>query len=783
MSNLNLTKEFSFIVNPIFTLEQDNCISTLITIGDYNILFDCGWNEKFSVNIKNRYEERLKNIKLDAIFLSNNYISYYGALSLIKSFPQNSLTKIYATTPIVKLGVYVMKDLYLSNLESNLNSLDHISNSKESLLDIFFIFHSIHEINYLQPIILKKELIQENNNNNENINNIINNDDDSLTIVSIPSGASLGGSGWTCSFRLFNFVYVPEYSIEQKIIADPFPYEKLKKINFFITDNNFKDEFPIIRKLINDDFDKKIRESLEQKKCIFVPTDNINNMLEMVIKFEKLLDEYKENYGQNRTDRPEYKILICSNCSNEIIEGIKSLTEFLGHKMGQTFFSLGDKLIEFEDVVCIKTINDYNNYKAEMAKKDIKCIILATFESLNIGLGYALLPLLLNDKNLILINIYKNIDYNSIFNNIIKEKKLNKSNKLNYITKKVTEWIVPKKNEENENNNENNENENKKKKKKIKNKKNKTKLVVEKKKLFNTQINDDYLSFNFGNRIRYTDYGIEFNKGELKIMKKSNESINLDYDSNFLNQDKKEIKLDIQEFKIPSKLETNNIEIEIKCEIFFYPLVNKIDFMSKKLIIEEINPKDGVILLGYPNKLSNWLKENNIKCYDLTNNKDKYEEKFKNNIIDFNYTSEDLRNLNKYNLEKSNQNIYSFDSLLLSIKTKRDKLIDISIADKNKLKKISENSKEKIKYINNEDENNKILTKNNLKLINIKHQLENESDIKLILIDQKLRSLDKTIEIYINEDKELILDGEFGDEYFKIKSKINDIYFKYIQDK
>ena len=178
MSNLNLTKEFSFIVNPIFTLEQDNCISTLITIGDYNILFDCGWNEKFSVNIKNRYEERLKNIKLDAIFLSNNYISYYGALSLIKSFPQNSLTKIYATTPIVKLGVYVMKDLYLSNLESNLNSLDHISNSKESLLDIFFIFHSIHEINYLQPIILKKELIQENNNNNENINNIINNDDD-----------------------------------------------------------------------------------------------------------------------------------------------------------------------------------------------------------------------------------------------------------------------------------------------------------------------------------------------------------------------------------------------------------------------------------------------------------------------------------------------------------------------------------------------------------------------------------------------------------------------------
>ena len=51
----------------------------------------------------------------------------------------------------------------------------------------------------------------------------------------------------------------------------------------------------------------------------------------MVMKFGKLLDEYKENYAQNRTERPEYKILICNNCSSEIIEAIKSLTEFLGN--------------------------------------------------------------------------------------------------------------------------------------------------------------------------------------------------------------------------------------------------------------------------------------------------------------------------------------------------------------------------------------------------------------------------------------------------------------------
>ena len=787
MSNFDFNKEFCFMVNPIFTLVEDKCVSTLVTIGNFNLLFDCGWNEKFSQKIKNKYEERLKDIKLDAIFLSNNSISYFGALTLVKSFPQNSNTIIYATTPIVKLGVYAMIDAYLSNLESDVDSLNHISISQKSIDEIFF---NINEINYLEPIKLKSEI-------NSEID-IINNDD-ILTVKSFPSGSSLGGSAFNCSFRLFNFVYAPEYSIENKIISDPFPYKKLSKINFFITDNRFQNEIPILRKVIEEDFDKKIRESLEQKKTIFIPTDSINSMLEMVMKLGKLLDEYKENYAQNRTERPEYKILICNNCSSEIIEAIKSLTEFLGHKLTQQFFSSGDKPIDFEDVICIKSLEEYNK---EINKINMKYIILATFESLNIGLGYSLLPFLLNNKNVIMINIYREIDLNSTFNTIIKEIKYSKNNILNYKEKKVLERKVPeikveeikedKEMIDNENINEKNKSGSKTKKvlkvkkvpkkKKSKNMINNSKMVVDKKKLFNTQIIDDYLSFNFTNRIKYTDYGIECSKGELKIMKKNNnESINTNYDPNFSINDKKEMKLKLR--TIPTKLEINDIKIEIKCEIFFFPLINKIDFISKKFIIEEIHPKDGVILLGYSNQLSDWIRNNNMKCYDLTNNvNDIFKEKYKNNIMEFNYTSENLHNGKKFKIDKSNQNIYSFDTLFLSIKTKRDKLIDISIVDNNKYKKISEDNKEKIKVINSENEDNKILTKNNLKLINIKHQLENDSDIKLILMEEKLRSLDKTIEIYIN-DGELVLDGEFSEEYFKIKSKINSIYFNFKEDK
>ena len=328
--SINFNKAFNFIVDPILTLIQDKCICTLITIGEYNLLFDCGWNEKFTQTIKKKYEDRLKNIKLDAIFLSNNYINYFGALPLVKSFPQNSDTKVYATTPIVNLGIFVMIDAYISNLEYNENSLNHLNINQESLSKIFY---NINKTNFLQSIILNK-------------NNI---EDDILTIIPISSGTSMGGSAWTCNYRLFNFVYASEFSIEPKIIADPFPYKKLKKINFFITDNTDnkyqnENEVPIIRNVISEDFNKKIRECLENKKGIFIPSDNINSMLEMITKFQRLLDEYKEAYS-NKIDKPEYKILVCSNCSNEIIEGLKSLTEFLGKKVSQQYCCYGEKLL------------------------------------------------------------------------------------------------------------------------------------------------------------------------------------------------------------------------------------------------------------------------------------------------------------------------------------------------------------------------------------------------------------------------------------------------------
>ena len=766
-------KEFNFIVDPILTLIQDQCICTLITIGEYNLLFDCGWNDKFTPNIQKTYIDRLKDIKLDAILLSNNYINYFGALPLIKSFPQNSETKIYATTPITNLGIYVMLDAYIGNLEFQENSLDHLNINQESL---FKLFSNINKINFLQSITLNKDK---------------DNEDDILTIIPIPSGTSMGGSAWTCNYRLFNFVYASEFSIEPKIIADPFPYKKLRKINCFIT-NNIDDknqkESPIIRNKIAEDFDKKIRECFENKKNVFIPSDNINSMLEMITIFERLLDDYKETYT-NKIDKPEYKILVCSNCSNEIVEGVKSLTEFLGTKISQQFCSFGEKPFDFEDAICIKNLDEFN---IEINKKNVKHIILATFETLNIGLGYSILPYLLTDKNVVMIDVLKEYEPNSVLANIIKELK-NKSYKLSYKEKKVVERKKPEKKEsekkmEEESINDDKSEENKKDLKVNKNKNDiiinsSYKMIVEKDRLFNLERNPiGYLSFNFEDKHKYTDYGIELSKGEIEIMKRNNLSENTLYNSNFLNYkkefentNKKEMNLELFDFQIPTKIAVIDNKLDIKCEILFYPLINKIDLMSKKLILEEINSKDAIVLIGFSNELSESLKSKNMKCIVLSNNRnDKYEQKLINNVIKFNYTSDDLRSGKKVIIDKGNENIYRFDSLLLSVKTKRDKIIDVSI--NNKYQKIGENENDKRKIINEENKNNKIYSKNKLKLINIKHSIENNSNIKLIIYEQKLRTLDKSVEIYIKDGNQLVIEGDFNEQYLNIKSQINKLY-------
>ena len=402
----------SFEIIPILTLSQDKAISTLIKINKLNLLFDCGWNDSFSDDIRKKYDNFISKNQPDIILLSNNCLSYFGGFPYIMTLLENLQKKIqiYSTTPIAKLGIYEMVDTYIGLLESKENPFNFEINKKTISKNFF----SIKDLKFHQNIELQNE-----------------NDDIKLKITPLPSGFSLGGCVWKLNYKFYNFLYAPQFSIEPKFITDSFSYQKLKGINYLITDTLINEKLSIIRTEEEKEFKKILNENLDKKKNFFIPCDSINITLEMIIKIEKILDEFYELY---REDKADYKVLVCGSCSNEITDGVKSLIEFLGTDISKQFYSFVDKPFNFQYITCIKNMEEYdkiinqnmNDPNIPAPKNIVRYIILASFESLNMGMSHNIFPKICNDSNNIMILLKNNYVDKSYISRIVNQIFFNK---------------------------------------------------------------------------------------------------------------------------------------------------------------------------------------------------------------------------------------------------------------------------------------------------------------------------------------------------------------------
>ena len=111
-----MRNSFPFEIKPILTLSKDKAISTLIKINKLNLLFDCGWNDSFTEEIRYKYQNFISENQPDAIFLSNNSLNYFGALpyimSLLKSKKKNK--NIFHNSNFQVRNLYNERHIYWS---------------------------------------------------------------------------------------------------------------------------------------------------------------------------------------------------------------------------------------------------------------------------------------------------------------------------------------------------------------------------------------------------------------------------------------------------------------------------------------------------------------------------------------------------------------------------------------------------------------------------------------------------------------------------------------------
>ena len=759
-----MRNSFPFEIKPILTLSKDKAISTLIKINKLNLLFDCGWNDSFTEEIRYKYQNFISENQPDAIFLSNNSLNYFGALPYIMSLlKSNKKIKIYSTTPISKLGIYIMRDTYIGLLESRKNPFNFEIN-KETLNKYFF---SINDLKFQQNIELSIEP----------------SDEIKLKITPLPSGFTLGGCVWKLNYKFYNFLYAPQFSIEPKFITDSFSYQKLKGINFIITDTLINDQLSIIRTEEEKQFKLIFLDNLDKKKNFFIPCDSVNVTLEMIIKIEKILKEFT---SFNREDKPEYKVLVCGSCSNEITDGVNSLIEFLSTDISKQFYSFVDKPFNFQYISCIKNMEEYDKFinsgggidtNIPAPKNGIRYIILASFESLNIGMSHNIFPKICSDQNTVMILLKNNFNDGSVINYIINQIFINKQNIVNFEERIVVERknVEDEEEEEKEIEEKNKEQEKKEENMKKIQIKEKELLKIRHSKLFSEE--RQFLMFSYDNKERFSDFGIKLPKEELEIIKELNKLRNPTFSSSFekFKQNENSIKENKFrfEYSLPLSLKIENISIKINCQILFFNFLSDIDSLSKCIILNEINPKDEIIFLG---ELNNQLPINLKNKFTFLKENENYYKDLSDNILTFKYDSSFLLKGKHLNIDNLNDNLYEFNTGFLKIKRNRNKILSIVACDDYM------NEKEIINLNNGkEDDYNFFYKKNDMKLIEIKKKIEEELKEKFFIVNQAIIDKNKSISIKI-ENNEIIIDGGFDEKYFKIRNFIYQNYISNIND-
>lgn len=223
----------------------------------------------------------------------------------------------------------------------------------------------------------------------------------------------------------------------------------------------------------------------------------------------------------------------------------------------------------------------------------------------------------------------------------------------------------------------------------------------------------------------------------------------------------------------------------------YYPLFNRIDYISKETILKEIDTKNNVIILGEKkfNKNENlnngniYENENNKKIVYLFNdpneaiNSNEFFINFDNPILDIKFDSSILQKMS-YSIVGDLGKVYELKDYFLKIKTKRNKpnMDEISLIAHDEIKFNNEKTKMNI-FVSDKDNNNDdldyIYNKVQLKLLDIKKDIVKQLNEDIIIYGDFISNKNKEFKLYLKND-EIVLEGSFNSTYMKIRKFIKN---------
>ncbi|NP_001134023.1 cleavage and polyadenylation specificity factor subunit 2 [Salmo salar] len=304
-------------------VQEESALCYLLQVDEFRFLLDCGWDESFSMDIIDAMKRYVHQV--DAVLLSHPDPLHLGALPYaVGKLGLNC--PIYATIPVYKMGQMFMYDLYQSrnNTEDfNLFTLD----------DVDCAFDKIQQLKYSQIVNLKGK-------------------GHGLSITPLPAGHMIGGTIWKIvKDGEEEIVYAVDFNHKREIHLNGCTLESVSRPSLLITDSFNATYVQPRRKQRDEQLLTNVMETLRGDGNVLIAVDTAGRVLELA----QLLDQI---WRTKDAGLGVYSLALLNNVSYNVVEFSKSQVEWMSDKLMRCFEDKRNNPFQFRHLSLCHSLAD-----------------------------------------------------------------------------------------------------------------------------------------------------------------------------------------------------------------------------------------------------------------------------------------------------------------------------------------------------------------------------------------------------------------------------------------
>uniref|UniRef100_A0A8C6KAJ4 Cleavage and polyadenylation specificity factor subunit 2 n=1 Tax=Nothobranchius furzeri TaxID=105023 RepID=A0A8C6KAJ4_NOTFU len=304
-------------------VQEESALCYLLQVDEFRFLLDCGWDENFSMDIIDAMKRYVHQV--DAVLLSHPDPIHLGALPYAVGKLGLNCT-IYATIPVYKMGQMFMYDLY----QSRNNSEDF---TLFTLDDVDSAFDKIQQLKYSQIVSLKGK-------------------GHGLSITPLPAGHMIGGTIWKIvKDGEEEIVYAVDFNHKREIHLNGCTLESISRPSLLITDSFNATYVQPRRKQRDELLLTNVMETLRGDGNVLISVDTAGRVLELA----QLLDQI---WRTKDAGLGVYPLALLNNVSYNVVEFSKSQVEWMSDKLMRCFEDKRNNPFQFRHLTLCHSLAD-----------------------------------------------------------------------------------------------------------------------------------------------------------------------------------------------------------------------------------------------------------------------------------------------------------------------------------------------------------------------------------------------------------------------------------------